>query len=196
MDLCWQSNVSGFNKLSRFVISFLPRNKRLWISWLQSSSAVILEPLKVSHCFHCFPIYLSWSDGTRCHDLSFLWFWFSFCPPLMDRGLWKLHDGRDWLWGSSVQSSCSVVSNSLQSHGLQHDRPPCPSPTPGVYSNLCPLSRWCHPTIMLSPSPPAFNLSQHQGLFQWIISSHQVANVLEFQLQHQYFQWKFRTDFL
>ena len=45
-----------------------------------------------------------------------------------------------------------------------------------------------------SPSPPAFNLSQHQGLFQWLISSHQVAKVLE--LQHQSFQWIFRTDFL
>ena len=47
-----------------------------------------------------------------------------------------------------------------------------------------------------SPSPPAFNLSQHQGLFQWVSSSHQVAKVLEFQLQHQTFQWIFRTDFL
>ena len=58
--------------LSRLVITFLPRSKRLLISWLQSPSAVILEPKnKVSHCFHCFPIYLPWSDGTRCHDLIF-----------------------------------------------------------------------------------------------------------------------------
>ena len=49
---------------------------------------------------------------------------------------------------------------------------------------------------LLSPSPPAFNLSQHQGLFQWVSSSHQVAKVLEFQLQHQSFQWTPRTDFL
>ena len=63
-----------FNTLSRFVIAFLPRSKHLLISWLQSPSAVILEPKrnKVSHCFHCFPAYLPWSDGTRCHDLSFL----------------------------------------------------------------------------------------------------------------------------
>ena len=62
-----------FNMLSRLVITFLPRSKRLLISWLQSPSAVILEPRKnkVSHCFHCFPIYLPWSDGARCHDLSF-----------------------------------------------------------------------------------------------------------------------------
>ena len=62
-----------FNMLSRLAITFLPRNKRLSISWLQSPSAVILEPKnKVWHCFHCFPIYFSWSDGTRCHDLRFL----------------------------------------------------------------------------------------------------------------------------
>ena len=48
---------------------------------------------------------------------------------------------------SSVQFSRSVVSDSLRPHGLQHARPPCPSPTPRVYSNSCPLSRWCHPTI-------------------------------------------------
>ena len=51
-----------------------------------------------------------------------------------------------------------------------------------------------HP--LSSPSPPAFNLSQHQGLFQWVSSSHQVAKVLEFQLQYQSFQWIFKTDFL
>ena len=65
-----------FNMLSRSVITFLPRNKCLLISWLQSPSAVILErpppPRKVCHCFHCFPICLSWSDGSGCHDLSFL----------------------------------------------------------------------------------------------------------------------------
>ena len=49
--------------------------------------------------------------------------------------------------------SCSVMSNSLRSHGLQHARLPCPSPTPGVYSNSCPSSRWCHPTISSSVVP-------------------------------------------
>ena len=63
-----------FNMLSRLVITFLPRSKHLLFSWLQSPSAVILEPPqnKVCHCFHCFPIYLPWSDGTRYYDLSFL----------------------------------------------------------------------------------------------------------------------------
>ena len=62
-----------FNMLSRLVITFLLRSNHLLISWLQSPSAVILEPPKiVCHCLHCFAIYLPWSDGTRCHNLSFL----------------------------------------------------------------------------------------------------------------------------
>ena len=51
---------------------------------------------------------------------------------------------------NSVQFSHSVVSDSSRPHGLQHTRPPCPSPTPRVYSNSCPLSRWCHPSISSS----------------------------------------------
>ena len=62
---------------------------------------------------------------------------------------------------SSVQFSRSVVSDSLRPHGLQHSRPPCPSPTPKVYSNLCPLSRWCHPTISSSIVP----FSSHRQSF-------------------------------
>ena len=60
------------NMPSRLVITFLPRSKRLLISWLKSPTAVILEPKKVWRCFHCFPIYFPWSDGTGCHDLRFL----------------------------------------------------------------------------------------------------------------------------
>ena len=56
-------------------------------------------------------------------------------------------------WVASVQFSHSVMSDSLQPHGLQHNRPPCPSPTPGVYPGSCPLSRWCHPTISSSGVP-------------------------------------------
>ena len=62
-----------FNVLFSLVIAFLPRNKHLLISCLKSPFAVILEPKKiVCHCFHCFPIYLPWSDGTGCYDLYFL----------------------------------------------------------------------------------------------------------------------------
>ena len=79
---------------------------------------------------------------------------------------------------------------------MQHARPPCASPTPRVYPNSCPLVgdaiQPSHP--LSSPSPPALNLSQYQGLFKWVSSSHQVAKVLEFQLQHQSFQWTPRTD--
>ena len=53
----------------------------------------------------------------------------------------------------SVQFSCSVVSSSLQPHKLQHARPPCPSPTPGVFPNSCPLSQWCHPAMSSSVAP-------------------------------------------
>ena len=95
-----------------------------------------------------------------------------------------------------VQFTHSVMADSLWPHGLQKARLPCPSPTLGDCSNSCPLSQWRHPTIypLSSPSSPTFNLSQHQGLFKWLNSSHQVAKVLE--LQHQSFQWIFRADFL
>ena len=76
--------------------------------------------------------------------------------------MWSLSPSLDsWLsvtvlrpqYHSQYQFSCSVVSNSLWPHGLQHARLPCPSPTPRVYSNSCPLSWWCHPTISSSVVP-------------------------------------------
>ena len=93
----------------------------------------------------------------------------------------------------SVQSLNSTLCDPME-----HTRLSCPSPSPGACSNSCPLSRWCHPAIssLSSSSPPAFDLSQHQGLFQRVSSLHQVAKVLELQLEHQSFQWIFRTDFL
>ena len=98
----------------------------------------------------------------------------------------------------SVQFNHTVMYDSLWPHGLQHARPPCPSPTPVVYSTHV---HWVGDAIqpshpLSSHSPPAFNLSQHQALFKWISSLHQVAKVLVLQLQHQYLQWTFRTDFL
>ena len=98
-----------------------------------------------------------------------------------------------WCYGLA-QFSRSVVSNSLQTHGLQHARPPCPSPTLRVYANSCLSSRWCHPTISCSVS--CLQSFWHQGLFQWVSSSHHMTKVLRFQLQCQFFQWIFRTDFL
>ena len=96
---------------------------------------------------------------------------------------------------SWVQFSCSVMSDSLRPHGPQPAMHPCPSSTPEVHPNPCPLSQWCHPAISSSVVPvPAFNLSQHQGLFKWVSSSHEVAKVLEFQLQHHSFQRNPRAD--
>ena len=67
-----------FSMLSSFVIVLLLRSKRLLISWLQSPSIVILEPKKICLWFHFFSFYLSWNDGTRCHNLSSSFFFFFF----------------------------------------------------------------------------------------------------------------------
>ena len=80
-----------------------------------------------------------------------------------------------WWFNNSVQFSPSVVSDSLRPHELQHARPPCPSPTPGVHSDSCPSSQWCHPAISSSvipfsscpqslPASESFPMSQ---LFAW-----------------------------
>ena len=67
---------------------------------------------------------------------------------------------------------------------MQHDRFLCPSPSPGAWSHSCPLSQWCHPTVSSSfiPVSSCLQFSQHQGLFQWVSSLHQVAKVMELQL--------------
>ena len=104
----------------------------------------------------------------------------------------------DYVWSvpfSSVAQSCLMLCNPMD----------CSTPGLPVYYQLLELAQthvhWVGDAIqpshpLSSASPPAFNLSQHQGLFQLISFSHQVAKVLEFQLQHQSFQWIFRTDFL
>ena len=103
-------------------------------------------------------------------------------------------------WGSSVQ-----FSSVSQSCPTPCDPMDCSTPGFPVYRQLWELAQthvhWVRDAIqpphpLLSPFPPTFNLSQHQGLFQWVSYSHQVAKVLEFQLYHQSFQWTFRTDFL
>ena len=73
----------------------------------------------------------------------------------------------------NLSFSCSVVSNSLQPHGLQDARLPCPSLSSGACSDSCPLSQWCHPTISFSVILfSCLNLCQHQVLFEWVSSSH------------------------
>ena len=83
---------------------------------------------------------------------------------------------------SSVTQSCLT----LWPHELQHPRPPCPSPTPRVQPNSCPLSWWCHPTISFSVIPLSSCLQSFPALgsFPWVSSSHQMVKA-ELQLQHQ-----------
>ena len=99
---------------------------------------------------------------------------------------------------SSVQFSRSVVSDSLRTHELQHSRPPCPSHLPEFTQThvhrVGDAIQPSHP--LLSPSPLAPNPSQHQSLFQWVNSSHEVAKVLEFQLQHHSLKRNPRADLL
>ena len=125
------------------------------------------------------------------------------CLPLLrpcrPRGLalGKCLSSNSW-YISSVQFSHSVVSDSLRpmdcsmpSFPVHHQ---IPELTQIYVHRVSDTIQTFHP--LSSPSPPAFKLSQHQGIFQWVSSSHQVAKVLELQLQHQSFQWIFRIDSL
>ena len=145
-----------------FVISFLPRSKHLLIPWLQSKY----------HYFHCFPIYLwlHWlqharlpcpSPIPRAYSNSCALSW--WCHPAISSSVVPFSSCLQSFPASvsfpiseiftSVQFSRSVVSDSLQPHGLQHTRLPCPSATPGAYTNSTPSSQWCHQTISSSVIP-------------------------------------------
>ena len=135
---------------------------------------------------------IKWDLSWGCKDSSFYVNQSMWYTTLTN---WKIKS----IWSSqSVQFSHSVVSDSLWPHGQQHARPPCPSPTPGIYSNSCPLIRWCHPTISSSVVPFSSHLQSFpaSGSFQMSQFFASVAKVLEFQLQHQSFQWILRTGFL
>ena len=105
-----------------------------------------LSPIIVCNCILCYltPQSRVWDP----HWQVFLFSFYLFCLLVYPQQL-----NSPWRVISSVQFSCSVVSDSLQPHELQHTRPPCPSPTPRVYSNSCPLSQSCHPTISSSVVP-------------------------------------------
>ena len=138
-----------FNMLSRLVITFLPRSKRLLILWLQSSSTVILEPRKIKS------VTVSTVSPSICHEV--------LGPNAMILVFWMLHFKPNF-----SLSSFTFIKRLFSSSSLSAIR---------VVSS-------------------AYLKSQHQGLFQWIESSHKVAKLLEIQLQHQFFQWVFRVDFL
>ena len=199
-----------FNMLFRFAIAFLPKSKYLLISWLLSPSAVILEPqiyLPWSDGTGCHDLcfwMLSFKLAFSLSSFTFIKRLFSslslstirvvssaylrlliFLPEILISAC-ASSSLAFYIMFSSIQFSHSVMSDSLQPHGLQHTGLSCPSPTPEACSNTCLSSQWCHPTISSSSCPL---LSQHQSLFQWVSSSHHVAKVLEFQLLHQSFQW-------
>ena len=135
---------------------------------------------------------------------------------LYNTGIWKqnwdisckfLYCKKDFpaalvVWRIENLESDVIVIQSLScvwfflTYRLQHTSLPCPSPSPRVYSELCPLSRWCHLTISSSVTPFSSCLQSFSasGSCQWVGSLHQVTKVLE--LQHQSFQWIFRTDIL
>ena len=100
-----------------------------------------------------------------------------------------------WVQFNSVAQSCLTLCNPMN-----RSMPGLPvhlQLLEFTQTHVCSVSAAIQPSHPLSsPVPPALNLSQHQGLFKWVSSSHQVAKVLEFQLQHQSFHWIFKTDFL
>jgi len=104
------------------------------------------------------------------------------------------------LLGGLLPSCCCLVGKShpaLYNRGLQHTRLLSPPLSPGICSNSCPLSGWCYATIhLLNPLLLLPSIFPASDLFQWVGSLHQVAKVLELQLQHQSFQWIFRVYFL
>ena len=156
-----------FKTLSRLVIAFLPKSKCLLISWLQSPSAMILVLKKRKS------ITASTLPPSICHQVM----------------------GLDAMIFGSVSQLCLALCNPTD----------CSTPGFPVHHQLPGFTQthvhWVSDAIqpshsLSSPSIPALNLSQHQGLYWWVSSSHQMAKILEIQLQHHSFQWIFRTDFL
>ena len=143
------------------VITCLPRSKYLLISWVQAPSAVILEPLPPNKVCHCFPIYLPWSDGTRCHDLSFLWsvfqiisicWWILYFVSSPNRFPGILTPILNWLLGtitgmSNMQLGCNMPRVELLTLLLQSFLPanPTTSKWDTIYTRLQPR---IHPGLL------------------------------------------------
>ena len=157
--------------------------------WINSCLFLPLTDCSKTKCFYT----VSFSAGSCGHlqtnlYLLFLLFYRLYFPfPFTISELF-----------SSVQFRRSVMSDSLQPHGLQHARLSCSSPAPRTCSNSCPSSQWYHPTISSSVVPFSSCLQSFPALGSFPMSQSFTsgAKVLELQLQHQSFQWIFRTDFL
>ena len=127
------------------------------------------------------------------HFFTFSFLFFLEYSAQWLEGQWKLHFTKSSVQFSSVAQLCQCDPMNCSTPGLPVHHQLLVSTQTHVH-RVSDAIQPSHP--LLSPSPPALNLSQHQGLFKWVNSSNQVAKVLEFQLQHQSFQWTPRTDLL
>ena len=193
-----------FNMLSRFVIAFLLRSKCLLIS----AAVTIFRDFgaqgnKDCHCFHCSLIYLLGLDAMilvfwiLSFKADFSLSFFTFIKRLFSSSLLS---AIRIVSSASVQFSLVTQSCPILCDPMNHSTPGLPvhhQLPESTQTNVHWVGNAIQPSHPLSSlSPSALNLSQHQGLFKWVSSSHQVAKVLEFQLQHQFFQWTPRTDLL
>ena len=154
-----------------------------------------------NHLILCHPLLLLpsiflWNNSiSACHQHLLFYCWPSCSLSQRNSSLWHRTSKVACVQFSSVAQSCPTICGPMD----------CSTPDFPVHHQLLELVQThvhrvsdaiqpSHP--LSSPSPPAFNLSQHQGLFKWVSSSHQEAKGSELQLQHQSFQWIFRTDFL
>ena len=175
----------------RHFFTLLCVNKQAWKLWIRAWEWWIPVPQR-------------WSDAAMQSGAGGVWGIEGFGGALGDE------------WGLHRCSLCDGSSSCLCDHGcqfsavaesrptlcnpmdLQHARPPCPSPTPGACLNSCASSQWCHPGISSSVIPFSSCLQSFPASGTWVSFLHQLAKVLELQLQlqHQSFQWIFRADFL
>ena len=137
-----------------------------------------------------------WASSSGLLEISWLYFIYWWTSDLSVLG----NSSLTW-----QMSFASIQFSSVAQCLTLCDPMDCNTPGLPVHDQLLDLAQthvlWVGDAIqpshpLSSPSPPAFNLSQHQGLFKWVSSSHQVAKILEFQFQHQSFQWTPRTDLL
>ena len=177
-----------FNTLSRFIIAFLPKEQ---VSFNFIAAVIICSDFGAQE----YNTFVSILPPSIYHELMrlnamILVFWMLSFKPVFSLSSFTYIKRRfsssslsatRVVPSASVQFSHSVMPDSLRPHESQH---PCPSPTPRLHPNQCPLSWWSiQPSHPLSTGvSPALNLFQHQGLFKWVSSSREVAKVLEFQL--------------
>ena len=144
--------------------------------------------------YHCskFLIFL-WLNVTWKHSRTPLSRDYSIvcCESLGESSLYNIPSVHFSSVAQSCPTLCDPMDCSTPGFPVHHQ---LPKPTETHVHQVGDAIQLSHP--LSSRSPPAFNLSQHQGLFQWVSSSHQIAKVLEFQLRHQSFQWIFRTNFI